>query len=107
MRSAAYAVRSVALALALGIGAATVGVGVASAETGTVKWFNTKKGFGFVTPDDGGPDLFVHFSAIITGSRQGVMSVQEFERVSYSVITGPKGNQAVKVQSLNPSGRRS
>ncbi len=63
--------------------------------TGTVKWFNDAKGFGFITPDEGGEDLFVHFSAI---SAAGFKSLKEDQRVSYEVVQGPKGKQAANVQ---------
>ncbi|MGV8712963.1 MAG: cold-shock protein [Nitrosomonas sp.] len=59
--------------------------------TGTVKWFNETKGFGFVTPDNGGEDLFVHFSAI---SSTGYKTLQEGQRVSFEVTEGKKGKQA-------------
>jgi CspA family cold shock protein len=64
--------------------------------TGTVKWFNDAKGFGFVTPDDGSADLFAHFSAIQAG---GFKSLQENQRVSFDVTTGPKGQQASNIRS--------
>ena len=63
--------------------------------TGTVKWFHDAKGFGFITPDEGGEDLFVHFSAI---SAAGFKSLKEGQRVSYEVVQGPKGKQAANVQ---------
>ena len=63
--------------------------------TGTVKWFNDAKGFGFITPEDGGEDLFAHFSAI-TGS--GFKALAEGAKVSFDVTTGPKGRQASNIQ---------
>ena len=63
--------------------------------TGTVKWFNDSKGFGFITPDEGGEDLFAHFSAINT---PGYKSLKENDRVSFEVTTGPKGKQASNIQ---------
>ena len=63
--------------------------------TGTVKWFNESKGFGFITPEDGGEDVFVHFSAI-EGS--GFKTLPEGERVEYEVVQGPKGLQAQGVR---------
>jgi len=64
--------------------------------TGTVKWFNDSKGFGFITPADGGKDLFAHFSAI---QEQGFKSLKEGQRVSFDVTTGPKGQQASNIRS--------
>jgi cold shock protein len=69
--------------------------------TGTVKWFNDAKGFGFITPDDGGEDLFAHFSEV-QGS--GFKSLQENQKVSFEVKQGPKGKQAATA-SIH-SGRR-
>lgn len=66
-------------------------------ETGTVKWFNDAKGFGFITPDNGGEDLFAHFSAI---NASGFKSLQENQRVSFEVTTGPKGKQAANIQII-------
>jgi CspA family cold shock protein len=63
--------------------------------TGIVKWFNDAKGFGFITPDGGGPDLFAHFSAI---QNQGFKSLQESQRVSFDVTSGPKGQQASNIR---------
>ena len=63
-------------------------------QTGTVKWFNDAKGFGFITPSSGGPDLFVHFRAI-QGS--GFKSLQEGQKVSYEAAQGQKGPQAENV----------
>ncbi|MCP3820023.1 cold-shock protein [Streptomyces sp. A3M-1-3] len=62
--------------------------------TGTVKWFNADKGFGFIQQDDGGPDVFVHFSAIVA---QGFKALDEGARVEYDVTQGPKGPQAENV----------
>jgi len=62
---------------------------------GTVKWFNESKGFGFITPKDGGDDVFVHFSAI-TGN--GFKTLTEGQQVTFEVETGPKGLQAAQVQ---------
>ena len=62
---------------------------------GTVKWFNDSKGFGFITPDDGGDDLFAHFSAIVEA---GYKSLNEGQRVSFEVTDGPKGKQASNIQ---------
>ena len=66
--------------------------------TGTVKWFNESKGFGFITPEDGGKDLFAHFSAI---QNQGFKTLAEGQRVSFDVTTGPKGLQASKIKSAD------
>jgi CspA family cold shock protein len=63
-------------------------------SAGTVKWFNDAKGFGFITPEDGGKDLFVHFSAIQGG---GFKTLVEGQSVSFEVEKGPKGLQASKV----------
>ncbi|MCW8828730.1 MAG: cold-shock protein [Gammaproteobacteria bacterium] len=62
--------------------------------TGTVKWFNDAKGFGFIAQDDGGPDVFVHFSAI-QGS--GFKTLAEGQKVSFDIQDGPKGPQASNV----------
>jgi CspA family cold shock protein len=64
--------------------------------TGTVKWFNDAKGYGFITPDDGGEDLFAHFSAI---QMNGFKTLKEGQKVSFEVTQGPKGKQAANIQS--------
>jgi CspA family cold shock protein len=64
--------------------------------TGTVKWFNDAKGFGFITPADGSKDLFAHFSAI---QGQGFKSLKEGDRVSFDVTSGPKGQQASNIRA--------
>ena len=66
--------------------------------TGTVKWFNAEKGFGFIAPDDGGDDVFVHYSAI--ADRGGYRSLDEGQRVSYTASPGQKGLQADSVDPL-------
>ena len=63
---------------------------------GTVKWFNDSKGFGFITPEAGGEDLFAHFSAI-QGS--GFKTLKEGQRVTFDVTTGPKGKQAANIHA--------
>lgn len=64
-------------------------------NTGTVKWFNESKGFGFITPSDGSKDVFVHFSAI---QADGFRTLQEGQRVEFETENGPKGPQAAKVK---------
>lgn len=66
-------------------------------STGTVKWFNSTKGFGFIAPDEGGEDLFVHYSEIQTG---GYASLDEGQKVSFEVGEGRKGPCATKVTPL-------
>ena len=65
--------------------------------TGTVKWFNDAKGFGFIAPDDGSADLFAHFSAINMG---GFKSLKEGQKISFEVTQGPKGRQASNIQAI-------
>ena len=64
-------------------------------NTGTVKWFNDSKGFGFVTPDAGGDDLFAHFSAI---QMNGFKTLREGQKVSFDITNGPKGKQATNIR---------
>ena len=64
---------------------------------GTVKWFNDSKGFGFITPSDGSPDVFVHFSEILA---DGFKSLSEGQKVEFEVTSGPKGPRATKVRVI-------
>lgn len=66
-------------------------------STGTVKWFNDAKGFGFIAPADGGDDLFAHFSEI---KAEGFKSLQDGQQVSFEVTQGQKGLQAANIQVL-------
>lgn len=63
--------------------------------TGTVKWFSDAKGFGFIEPDEGGPDVFAHFSAI---AMEGFRTLKQGSRVSFEVTEGPKGALAQNIQ---------
>jgi len=65
--------------------------------TGTVKWFNADKGFGFISQDDGGADVFAHFSAISTS---GYRSLEENQRVEFEITQGAKGPQASDIRPL-------
>jgi CspA family cold shock protein len=66
-------------------------------STGTVKWFNDEKGYGFIKPDDGGQDLFAHYSQI---RGEGFKSLKEQQKVEFEVTTGPRGKQASNIQPL-------
>ncbi|MDH0301573.1 MULTISPECIES: cold-shock protein [unclassified Pseudomonas] len=70
---------------------------MANKKTGFVKWFNDEKGFGFITPDGGGDDLFVHFSEI---QKEGFKALTEGEKVSFEVVDGKKGKNASNVFPL-------
>ena len=65
--------------------------------TGTVKWFNGDKGFGFIAPDDGGADLFAHFSAI---QGRGFRSLEENQKVEFDVAQGDRGPQAANIRAV-------
>ncbi|MBE7247734.1 MAG: cold-shock protein [Actinomycetospora chiangmaiensis] len=65
--------------------------------TGTVKWFNGDKGFGFIAPDEGGSDLFAHFSAI---QGRGFRSLEENQRVEFDIAQGDRGPQAANIRPL-------
>lgn len=64
---------------------------------GTVKWFNAEKGYGFITPDDGGADVFAHYSAI---AAQGFRSLNENQRVEFEVAQGERGPQAANIRAV-------
>ena len=64
---------------------------------GTVKWFNSEKGFGFIAPDDGGADVFAHYTAIQSG---GYRSLEENQRVEFEIAQGPKGLQAENIRPI-------
>ncbi|WP_425259440.1 cold-shock protein [Rubrivivax sp. RP6-9] len=64
---------------------------------GTVKWFNDAKGFGFIEPEDGGPDVFAHFSAV---QMDGFRTLKQGGRVTYELVQGPKGNLAQNIQPV-------
>ncbi len=65
--------------------------------TGVVKWFNAEKGFGFIAPDDGGADVFAHYSAI---DGRGYRSLEENQRVEFEVTQGQKGPQASNIRAI-------
>lgn len=65
--------------------------------TGTVKWFNATKGYGFITPTNGGDDVFAHYSAI---EMEGYKTLKEGQQVEFEIQDGPKGPQAVHIKAL-------
>lgn len=69
--------------------------------TGTVKWFNDAKGFGFIEPDDGSGDVFAHFSAI---QMEGFRTLKQGGRVSFDLVQGPKGQLAQNIRALDGDG---
>jgi len=69
--------------------------------TGKVKWFNNAKGYGFILPDDGGDDLFVHYSSI---QMEGYKTLKAGQDVVFDVMEGPKGCHATNIQSADPNG---
>ena len=71
--------------------------GKLSMSAGIVKWFNAEKGFGFITPDEGGPDIFVHQSALHAG---GLRTLEEKARVKFDIAQGPKGPLATNIQKV-------
>jgi len=66
-------------------------------STGTVKWFNDEKGYGFIKPDDGGQDLFAHYSQI---KAEGFKSLKENQKVEFEITTGPRGKQASNIRPV-------
>ncbi len=65
--------------------------------TGTVKWFNAEKGWGFIAPDGGGPDVFAHYSAITSS---GFRTLEENQKVEFEIVQGPKGPQASNISPI-------
>ena len=70
-------------------------------ETGTVKWFSNSKGYGFISPDDGGSDVFAHFSAI---TMEGYRTLRRGQKVNFEVTEGPKGLLAANIQAADDDG---
>jgi len=70
--------------------------------TGTVKWFNDAKGFGFIEPEGGGDDVFAHFSAI---QMEGFRTLKQGSKVSYELVQGPKGQLAQNILAVEAAGR--
>src|SRR5690242_19012324 len=89
--------RSGPLGTGTGVCVSSAGIEGECMATGTVKWFSDDKGFGFITPDDGGRDLFVHFTGIVG---DGYRSLAEGTKVSYEAEEGPKGPKAINVTKL-------
>jgi len=73
--------------------------GFTTMATGTVKWFNNAKGYGFISPEDGGNDVFVHFSAI---DMDGYKTLKQGQKVEFDLIDGPRGLQATKIMTESP-----
>lgn len=71
-------------------------------QTGTVKWFNDAKGFGFIEPDTGGPDVFAHFSAI---EMEGFRTLKQGGKVQFEMVQGPKGQLAQGIQPVAADNR--
>jgi len=71
---------------------------MADRQTGTVKWFNDAKGFGFIEPEGGGEDVFAHFSAI---QMEGFRTLKQGSKVSYELVQGPKGQLAQNIQPVD------
>lgn len=69
-------------------------------QTGTVKWFNNAKGYGFILPDDGSGDVFVHYSSI---TMEGYKTLKAGQLVSYDTVAGPKGSHACNTQAIERS----
>jgi len=65
--------------------------------TGTVKWFNNAKGYGFISPDGGGNDVFAHFSAICM---EGYKTLKQGQKVQFELVDGPRGSQATKIEAV-------
>lgn len=84
-----------ALPVGASVQGGSIGVRRKAMATGTVKWFNAEKGFGFITPDDGSADVFAHYSAIASS---GFKTLEENQKVEFEIAQGPKGPQAVNIR---------